>query len=66
MKNSNSAIRRTAGRPIDLTRRQEQLKVAVEDLSRKLAPLGMNFAGLASRNSSFPSSSAFGLVAERR
>jgi len=47
MKNSNSAIRRTAGRPIDLQmRRQGQLKVAVDDLNRKLAPLGMNFAGV--------------------
>src|SRR5260370_38055481 len=27
-------------------RRREQLKVAVDDLNRNLAPLGMNFAGV--------------------
>jgi hypothetical protein len=46
MKNSAiQKIRRTAGRPL-LTRRREQLKVAIEDLARKLAPLGINFAGV--------------------
>jgi hypothetical protein len=28
------------------TRQRKQLKVAVDDLARKLAPLGMNFAGV--------------------